>query len=133
MTTASAAPKTLLDLIGSIPAAETAIIVPEQAIRVSYGALREQVERLAGALAASGVARGDRVGIALPNGLPTIVSFLAASLTGTAAPLNPSYRIALPDSLTISGSPSSRARAPDSCSFSLISFSVAPSKTGVAK
>ena len=29
--------------------------------------------------------------IALPNGLPAIVSFLAASIAGTAAPLNPAY------------------------------------------
>ena len=36
--------------------------------------------------------RGDRVGMALPNGLPTIVTFLAASMAGTAAPLNPAYR-----------------------------------------
>jgi oxalate---CoA ligase len=38
------------------------------------------------------VGRGDRVGIALPNGLPVIVSFLAASVAGTAAPLNPAYK-----------------------------------------
>jgi acyl-CoA synthetase (AMP-forming)/AMP-acid ligase II len=30
--------------------------------------------------------------MALPNGLPAIVSFLAASIAGTAAPLNPAYR-----------------------------------------
>src|SRR5205814_1033862 len=36
--------------------------------------------------------RGDRVATYLPNGLPAIVSFLAASVAGTAAPLNPGYR-----------------------------------------
>ena len=35
--------------------------------------------------------RGDRVAMALPNGLPAIVSFLAASISGTTAPLNPAY------------------------------------------
>ena len=30
--------------------------------------------------------------MALPNGLPTIVAFLAASEAGTAAPLNPGYK-----------------------------------------
>jgi hypothetical protein len=30
--------------------------------------------------------------MALPNGLPAIVSFLAASMAGTVAPLNPGYR-----------------------------------------
>src|SRR5205823_10570679 len=31
------------------------------------------------------------VGMALPNGLPAIVSLLAAAMAGTAAPLNPAY------------------------------------------
>src|SRR5260370_5786685 len=47
---------------------------------------------MAEALAAAGIAHGDRVAMALPNGLPAIVSFLAASIAGTAAPLNPAYR-----------------------------------------
>jgi acyl-CoA synthetase (AMP-forming)/AMP-acid ligase II len=85
-------PKTLLDVFARHPADSTAIIVPERDLRVSYGALTKQVEACAGALAAAGVKRGDRVGIALPNGLPTIVSFLAASMAGTAAPLNPAYK-----------------------------------------
>ena len=37
-------------------------------------------------------AASDRVSTILPNGLPAIVSFLAASVAGTAAPLNPGYR-----------------------------------------
>jgi oxalate---CoA ligase len=85
-------PTTLLGLMSAVPDDRTAVIIPEQTIRVTYGALRRQVETLSGALAASGIAPGDRVGIALPNGLPTIVSFLAASTTGTAAPLNPGYK-----------------------------------------
>src|SRR5262249_20669340 len=47
---------------------------------------------LAEQLAAAGVGRGERVASALPNGLPAIVSFLAASIAGTAAPLNPAYK-----------------------------------------
>ena len=47
---------------------------------------------MANALASLGIDRGDRVATSLPNGLPTIVSFLAASIAGTAAPLNPGYR-----------------------------------------
>ncbi|MBM3819877.1 MAG: AMP-binding protein [Acidimicrobiia bacterium] len=85
-------PTTLLDVFAQHPAGSTALIVPERDLRVSYGALTNQVEACAGALAAAGVTRGDRVGIALPNGLPTIVSFLAASMAGTAAPLNPAYK-----------------------------------------
>ena len=92
MTSSNAAPATLLQLFGSVPAEQTAVILPEQDIRVTYGHLRSQVEAVAETLAACGVSRGDRVGIALPNGLPTIVSFFAASVAGTAAPLNPAYR-----------------------------------------
>jgi acyl-CoA synthetase (AMP-forming)/AMP-acid ligase II len=85
-------PTTLIDLIRPIPSSQTAIILPDAHIRIGYGALREQVEALAEALAGAGIQRGDRIGIALPNGLPMIVSFLAASLAGTAAPLNPAYK-----------------------------------------
>ena len=92
MTLTHAAPSTLLGLLASIPAERTAVILPEQNIRVTYGALRQQVEAVAAALSAAGVGRGDRVGMALPNGLPAIVCFLAASMAGTAAPLNPGYK-----------------------------------------
>ena len=47
---------------------------------------------MANALASIGIGRGDRVATVLPNGLPAIVSFLAASVAGTSAPLNPGYR-----------------------------------------
>src|ERR1700740_546243 len=69
----------------------TAVVVPELDISVSYHSLREQVLAMADALAAAGVRRGDRVASALPNGLPAIVTFLAASIAGSAAPLNPHY------------------------------------------
>ncbi|HEX5140615.1 MAG TPA: AMP-binding protein, partial [Dehalococcoidia bacterium] len=81
---------TLLGLIASNPAGQTAIVLPEQNLRISYGSLCDQVTSVAEALSAHGIRRGDRVGMALPNGLPTIVAFLAASEVGTAAPLNPS-------------------------------------------
>ena len=87
-----ATPTTLLDLLRPVPAEQTAIILPEQNIRITYGGLRNQVEAVADSLAAAGITRGDRVGMALPNGLPTIVGFLAASVAGTAAPLNPAYK-----------------------------------------
>jgi len=85
-------PMTLLDLLEPIPADRTAVILPEANVRVSYGALRTNVQALAETFAALGLGRGDRVGIALPNGLPMIVSFLAAAAAGTAAPLNPAYK-----------------------------------------
>jgi len=85
-------PGTLLDVLSAAPGDRTAILVPEANLRVSYDALRNQVAEMADSLAAAGIAPGDRVAMALPNGLPAIVSFLAASIAGTAAPLNPAYR-----------------------------------------
>ena len=85
-------PMTLLDLLEPVRAERTAVILPEQNRRVTYGALRSQVQALAETFAAVGIRRGDRIAIALPNGLPMIVSFLAASAAGSAAPLNPAYK-----------------------------------------
>jgi acyl-CoA synthetase (AMP-forming)/AMP-acid ligase II len=92
MTVSAPEPTTLLDLLAVRFNDRTAIVAPEKNLRVSYADLRAQVEACAGALAAAGVKRGDRVGIALPNGLPVVVTFLAASMAGTAAPLNPNYK-----------------------------------------
>ena len=83
---------TLLDLFAHVPADKVAVISPENDIRVTYGQLRQQVQACAEALAAAGVKRGERVGIALPNGLPNVVAFLGAAMAGTAAPLNPAYK-----------------------------------------
>ena len=89
---ASIASKTLPGLIQAVPAEQPAVVAPDQNVRITYGELREQIQDVAEALAASGVNRGDRIGMALPNGLPNIVTFLAASTVGTAAPLNPAYK-----------------------------------------
>ncbi len=83
---------TLLELLKVAPGGDTAVILPESGIRVTYGSLREQVLTMADGLAAAGIERGHRVAIVLPNGLPSIVCFLAASIAGTAAPLNSGYR-----------------------------------------
>jgi acyl-CoA synthetase (AMP-forming)/AMP-acid ligase II len=82
--------ETLLDVL-HFADSHTAVIVPELNICLTYDALRQQVLAMAKALSAAGIRRGDAVAIALPNGLPAIVSFLAASIAGTAAPLNPAY------------------------------------------
>src|SRR5215471_8102240 len=81
---------TLLDVL-HFANSHGAIGIPELGIVVTYDSLRQQVLEMADALASIGVRRGDRVAIALPNGLPAIVAFLAASTAGTAAPLNPAY------------------------------------------
>src|ERR1035438_10577986 len=83
--------ETLLDVL-HFADGHAAVIVPELGITITYDSLRQQVLAMADALASAGIRRGDAVAIALPNGLPAIVSFLAASIAGTAAPLNPAYR-----------------------------------------
>src|SRR6185295_4203887 len=83
---------TLLDVLCAAPGGRSALVVPESGATISYDSLRAQVFDVAAALAAAGVTPDDRVAVALPNGPATIVSFLAASLAGTAAPLNPAYR-----------------------------------------
>jgi acyl-CoA synthetase (AMP-forming)/AMP-acid ligase II len=89
-------PNTLAELFherfNDTPGNRIAVILPETGIRITYDSLRDQVMAMAGALRALGIDRGDRVATVLPNGLPAIVSFLAASIAGTAAPLNPGYR-----------------------------------------
>ncbi|MGA9304840.1 MAG: acyl--CoA ligase [Candidatus Sulfotelmatobacter sp.] len=81
---------TLLDVL-HFADSHTAVIVPELGLHVTYDSLRRQVLEMANALASAGIRRDDAVAIALPNGLPAIVSFLAASIAGKAAPLNPAY------------------------------------------
>ncbi len=81
---------TLLDVL-HFADSHTAVIVPELSLHVTYDSLRRQVIEMANALASAGIRRGDSVAIVLPNGLPAIVSFLAASIAGKAAPLNPAY------------------------------------------
>jgi acyl-CoA synthetase (AMP-forming)/AMP-acid ligase II len=85
-------PKTLLDLIQVVPGNRNAIVLPETGVRVSYDTLQVQVMTMVEAFAKAGIRRGGRVALALPNGLSAVVCFLAASLAGTAAPLNPGYR-----------------------------------------
>jgi acyl-CoA synthetase (AMP-forming)/AMP-acid ligase II len=91
MSVVQSTPSTLLELLEHGPAGKIAVILPERNLRITYAALRAHVEAVAEQLAAADVNRGDRVGIALPNGLPMIVSLLAAARAGTAAPLNPLY------------------------------------------
>jgi acyl-CoA synthetase (AMP-forming)/AMP-acid ligase II len=85
-------PCLLPDLFRCAPAQQAAVVLPERNLQITYGELRDQVAAVAESLAACGVRRGDRVALALPNGLPAIVAFLAASTAGTAAPLNPAYK-----------------------------------------
>src|SRR5436190_20197943 len=81
----------LLDLLAPEHTNKTALIVPENEIELTYGQLASQVQSLAETLNDYGLGPGDRIAMALPNGLEVIASFLAAASVGTAAPLNPAY------------------------------------------
>ncbi len=82
----------LPSILQAAPAQSTALIIPESGTRITYQSLRDQVMAMAEALAGAGIRPGDRVASVLPNGPATIVTFLAASISGTAAPLNPAYK-----------------------------------------
>jgi acyl-CoA synthetase (AMP-forming)/AMP-acid ligase II len=77
-----------------------ALIAPDQA-SLTYQQLRENLTALISQLNRFGLGQGDsadasssasRIAIAMPNGSPMIITFLAAALCGTAAPLNPKYK-----------------------------------------
>jgi acyl-CoA synthetase (AMP-forming)/AMP-acid ligase II len=79
----------ILDLLENGEPSHLAIIVAGGGPAVTYEQLRGQVDSLARTLKQLGHGRGDRIAMALPNGLEVIASFLAASTVGTA--LNPAY------------------------------------------
>src|ERR1051326_805874 len=82
----------IIDLLENTNSSNSvAVTVSDGGPRVTYQELRSQVEEMADALRRAGLGRNDRIAMALPNCLETIVSFLAASTVGTAAPLNPAY------------------------------------------
>ena len=83
--------QTLNEVLERGDAKRTAIAVPSGP-RLTYAELREQVNSCADALARAGVGRGDRVALVFPNGVESIVLFLAAATAGSAAPLNPAYK-----------------------------------------
>ncbi|MEH2107140.1 acyl--CoA ligase [Nostoc sp.] len=59
---------------------------------LTYKQLRENVVGLVSQLNSFGLKRGERIAIAMTNGSPMAITFLAAALCGTAAPLNPKYK-----------------------------------------
>jgi acyl-CoA synthetase (AMP-forming)/AMP-acid ligase II len=83
----------ILDLLENGSPSHIAVAVSGDGPVISYDQLRQQVGALVAQLHKLGLGRGDRIAMALPNGLEMIVSFLAASSVGAAAPLNPAYRL----------------------------------------
>jgi acyl-CoA synthetase (AMP-forming)/AMP-acid ligase II len=85
-------PQTLSDLLTFGNSTSPALVVPAGGPVVTYHSLRNQIEALATTLQALGLGRGDRVAMALPNGIEIITAFLSiTAAAATAAPLNPAY------------------------------------------
>jgi len=59
---------------------------------LSYGGLREHIERTVASLNRLGIGRNDRVALVLPNGTEMATAFVAVAAGTTSAPLNPAYR-----------------------------------------
>jgi fatty-acyl-CoA synthase len=85
----------LLDrTIAEYPANE-ALVVPFQGVRWTYRELGERVDRLARALMAYGVVKGDRVGIWSTNRAEwTLVQFATSKIGAILVNINPAYRAA---------------------------------------
>ncbi|MDZ8110702.1 MAG: acyl--CoA ligase [Nostoc sp. DedQUE12a] len=68
-----------------------ALVSPEGR-SLTYKQLRENIAGLVSQLHSFGLKPGERIAIAMNNGSPMAITFLAAALSGTAAPLNPKYK-----------------------------------------
>jgi len=82
---------TLRNVLDMGEARRPALAAPDSGLALNYEQLRREIDALSEGLAQLGLGRGDRIALALPNGAEAILMFLAAGLTGTAAPLNPAY------------------------------------------
>lgn len=78
----------LAEIIEGHPDEAPALLAPDRTI--TYGQLRAEVAAARGGLARLGVAPGDRVALALANGWPFVVAYLAVLGVGAVAvPVNP--------------------------------------------
>ena len=83
--------ETVRDLLGTGADDDPAILDTDGSV-LTHAGLRHALGRLRSQMRGLGVGVEDRIGIVLPNGPAAAVAFLAAALTGCAAPLNPRYR-----------------------------------------
>jgi acyl-CoA synthetase (AMP-forming)/AMP-acid ligase II len=83
----------ILDLLDGHNPSAVAIADAGDGPSLTYGQTKQQASSLADDLRSFGVNPGDRIAIALPNGLEMVLAFLAATVAGTAAPLNPAYKL----------------------------------------
>ena len=82
---------TLTELLSIGEPSRVAIAAPGR-LPLTFERLRTQVVTTIAALNQSGIGRGDRVAIVLPNGAEMASAFVCVAAGATAAPLNPAYR-----------------------------------------
>src|SRR6516164_7511455 len=76
-------------------AARPALVVRHQKVRLSYGELRQAVDKLAAGLLTLGLDPGDRIGIWSPNNSEWVLTQFATAKAGLIlVNINPSYRVA---------------------------------------
>src|SRR6266571_931861 len=69
------------------------LISPDTGVELSFQRFREEAHRVAGQIAAEGIEPGDRVAIAVPNGIEVLLAFFGATEAGAMAmPLNPDLK-----------------------------------------
>ena len=84
---------TLAQVLTPNATSDNAIVIPEGPT-LNYAALSDEIERVAGVLAAAGVEAGRPVSIVLANNLEFMITFLAVTRAGAiAAPLNSAYTV----------------------------------------
>lgn len=82
----------LTNILDEHAAGKSSVVIPGGST-ITYGELRDEVERVAETLATL-VSPGEAVSIVLPNGLEFLVAFLAVARAGAiAAPLNSAYTL----------------------------------------
>lgn len=82
---------TIHELLAGKPATAVAF-VGSGCPPLTYGGLRDHVERTVASLNRLGIGRNDRVALVLPNGTEMATAFVAVAAGTTSAPLNPAYR-----------------------------------------
>ena len=82
---------TVSDLLGAGAGGDPALLAEDGSV-LSHDDLRATLVGLRDRMRSLGVGVEDRIAIVLPNGPSAAVAFLAAAVTGCAAPLNPRYR-----------------------------------------
>jgi acyl-CoA synthetase (AMP-forming)/AMP-acid ligase II len=88
------AAQTIIDLMDA-RASQTGpfLISPDTGIELSFQRFRDEAHRVAKQIVAQGIQPGDRVAIAIPNGIEVLLAFFGATEAGAMAmPLNPDLK-----------------------------------------